>query len=51
MARFDLKRRTSIAHLLRSAAAQESGSALIELALTLSLVGLPYCSGPSTQAF
>ena len=45
MALFDPKGRTSIAQLFRSAAAQESGSALIELALTLSLVGLPLLFG------
>ncbi|HKO19084.1 MAG TPA: TadE/TadG family type IV pilus assembly protein [Acidobacteriaceae bacterium] len=34
-----------VARLVRSAAAQESGSALIELALTLSLIGLPLLFG------
>lgn len=45
MVRFDPERMPRLARLLRSAAAQESGSALIELALTLSLVGLPLLFG------
>ena len=45
MHRFEQDMRCSVRRLLRRARAEESGSALVELALSISLIGLPLLLG------